>query len=129
MNLVILWRKHMKRNIDLCRKILFAVEEQYVDTAIYNLKIENYSIEQIAYHCKILHDANLIFDYAPFYCENHIESFSVGALTWEGNAYLDKIRNDSIWNKVKDTLREKGLPLTFESTARLATTIIADLLK
>lgn len=118
----------MKRNMDLCRKILLAIEEKYIDTPIYNLKIENYPVEQIAYHCKILHDANLIFDYKANYGGNHIVSFGVGVLTWAGNEYLDKIRSNSIWNKIKNTLNEKGISITFESTARLATNIIADLI-
>ena len=29
----------MKRDMELCREILFALEEQYVDTAIVNLKV------------------------------------------------------------------------------------------
>jgi hypothetical protein len=33
----------MKRDMDICRKILFAIEEQYKDTAIYDLKIENHT--------------------------------------------------------------------------------------
>ena len=118
----------MKRDMDLCRKILFAIEEKHIDTPIYDLKIENYSIEQIAYHCKILHEANLIFDYKAIYGGNHIVNFGVGALTWAGNEYLDKIRNETIWNKIKDTLGEKGIPLAFESTARLATHIITNII-
>lgn len=50
----------MKRDMDLCRKILFKIEEQYIDTALSNLELENYDNLQIAYHCKILNEAGLI---------------------------------------------------------------------
>ncbi len=114
----------MKRDMELCRKILLAIEELYTDTPIYNLKIEGYSIEQIAYHCKILKDANLISSYKALYGDNHIVNFGVGALTSEGNNYLDKVRDESVWHEVKDIVREKGISMAFESIVRVATTVI-----
>lgn len=118
----------MKRDMELCRKILFAIEEQYVDVAIHNLKIEGYSMEQVAYHCKILHEAGLISDYKPLPGGNHIISFGVGSITWNGHEYLDKIRQDSTWNKVKDTLKEKGLPMTIDTVSKVATAIISQMI-
>ncbi len=29
-------------------------------------------------------------------------------MTWEGHDFLDAIRNDTIWNRVKATVTEKG---------------------
>ena len=118
----------MKRDMELYRKILFAIEEQCIDTPIYNLKVENYSIEQIAYHCRILYDANLIFDYKSQSGDDHIVWFGVGYLTWAGNEYLDKIRNDSVWNKTKDTLKEKGLPMAFEFVTKVAGAVASHML-
>lgn len=100
----------MKRDMDLCRKILFAIEEQYVDVALYDLKIDGHSMEEVAYHCKILHDAGLIFDYKGQYAGNHIYSFGVGALTWEGHDFLDEIRKDNDWGNILKIIKEKGLP-------------------
>ena len=47
----------MKRDWDLCRKILLKIEEKYIDTAIMDLTIEEYSMEKVAYHCNIMHEA------------------------------------------------------------------------
>jgi len=33
------------------------------------------------------------------------------SLTWNGHYLLDSIKNDSIWNKVKDGIKTKGLEL------------------
>ena len=115
--------------MELCRKILFAIEEQYVDTAIYHLKIENYSMEQIAYHCKILYEAKLVSDYEAEYGDDHILSFGVGSITWEGHEYLDKIRQDSIWNKTKNIIKEKGLPMTIDVISKIASSSIAEVIK
>ena len=31
---------NLKRDMDLCRKILFKIEELYIDTALLNLEVE-----------------------------------------------------------------------------------------
>lgn len=117
----------MKRDMELCRKILFAIEDEYVDTTIYDLKIVGYSMEQVAYHCKILHDANLISDYGAQYADGHIWVFGIGALTWEGHEYLDKIRQDTVWNKTKDVITQKGLPMAVDVIKEVATAIISSM--
>ena len=117
----------MKRDMELCRKILFAIEDEYVDTTICDLKIDGYSMEQVAYHCKILHDADLISGYGAQFADNHIWAFGVGALTWEGHEYLDKIRQDTVWNKTKDVITQKGLPMAVDVTKEVATAIISSM--
>lgn len=114
----------MKRDMDLVREILLEIEKQYVLSALYNLKIEGYDIETIAYHCKILYEAGLISDYKVQYANNTIYSFCVGSLTWEGNDYLDKVRDNSIWKKTKDVITQKGLPLFFDTIKIISTAFI-----
>lgn len=61
--------------MDLCRKILFKIEELYIDTALLNLQLENYDNLQIAYHCKILNEARLIDNYNTQYADNSLYFF------------------------------------------------------
>ena len=70
----------MKRNMDLCRLILFKIEAEYKSTALYNLSIDGYDIETVAYHCKLLFNAGLLESYKPTYGDNRIYAFSVGSL-------------------------------------------------
>ena len=119
----------MKRDMELCRKILFAIEEQYVDTALHNLKIPEYTMEQVAYHCKILKEAGLITNYKALFASNHIVGFGVGSLTWEGHDFLDKIREDTIWNKTKGLIKNKALPMTLDVIKEIATAVISETLK
>lgn len=114
----------MKRDMDLCRAILFAIEEEYVDTGLCNLEIPEYTTEQVAYHCQLLHDAGLISSYNVKYADNQIFFFSVGALTWEGHDFLDQIRQDTVWNKTKDVITKKGLPMIFDVVKQISSTII-----
>ncbi len=114
----------MKRDMDLAREILLEIERQYVSTAIYNLKIDGYDIATIAYHCKILFEAGLISDYKAQYAGNDIWSFGVGSLTWEGNDYLDKVRDYSTWSRTKNIIKEKGLPLIIDTIKTISSAII-----
>lgn len=117
----------MKRDMDLIRKIMLRIEEEYTSTAIFNLKVDGYTMEQIAVHCKMMYEARLISDYKAQYAGNSLYSFGVSNLTWEGYEYLDKIRDDSIWKKVKDVAKDKGLPLAIDTVKQIASVIISSM--
>lgn len=116
----------MKRNMDLCRLILFKIEDEYKSTALSNLQIDGYDIEIIAYHCDLLFEAGLIKSYKPTYASDKIYFFSVGALTWEGHDFLDKIRENTMWNRTKNRIKENALPMTLEVIKTIATSLIND---
>ena len=115
----------MKRDMDLVRLILLEIEDKYRSTAIYNLAIEGYDTATIAYHCKILYEAGLISNYKAQYADNEIYGFGVGSLTWDGNDFLEKIRDDTQWKKVKDTIAQKGLPMVIETIKSVTNTFIS----
>ena len=115
----------MKRDMDLVRLILLEIEDKYRSTAIYDLAIDGYDTEMVAYHCKILYEAGLISDYKAQYADNEIYVFGVGSLTWDGNDFLEKIRDDSQWKKVKETIIKKGLPLVVDTIKSVANALIS----
>ena len=114
----------MKRDMDLVRKILLQIEEEHVSTAIFNLKIEGYDLPTVAYHCKIMNEAGLLSHYSAKYGNDTIYAFQVGGLTWEGNDYLDKVRDNSVWKKTKDAITDKGLPLIFDTIKTVSSAVI-----
>lgn len=114
----------MKRDMDLVREILLEIEKSYVSTAIRDLHIDGYDMETIAYHCKILHEVGFISDYKAQYADNKLYSFGVGSLTWEGNDYLNKVRDNTVWQKTKDVIKDKGLPLVFDTIKTISTAFI-----
>ena len=117
----------MKRDMELIRKILFAIEERYEDTALYNLQIDGYSMAEVAFHCKLLHEAGFVSDYGAQYGDDRICMFGVGALTWDGCEFLDKIRQDTVWNKTKDTIIQKGLPMILDVIKDVASAVVASM--
>ena len=50
----------MKRDMELCRKILFKIEEDTSGRPISDLKIEGYSAEDINYNCKLLYQEGFV---------------------------------------------------------------------
>jgi hypothetical protein len=115
----------MKRDMDLVRLILLEIEDKYSSTAIYDLAVDGYDTVTVAYHCKILYEAGLISDYKAQYADNEIYVFGVGSLTWDGNDFLEKIRDDSQWKKVKETITKKGLPLVIDTIKSVANALIS----
>lgn len=117
----------MKKDMELIRKILFAIEDEYVDSVIYNLSIDGYEPEAISYHCALLYDAGFISDYDSKNAEGRLWMFGVGRLTWEGHEFLDKIRNETVWNKTKETVTKNGLPMILDVIKSIASTVIASM--
>lgn len=115
--------------MELCRLILFKIEEEYKSTALFNIDITGYDKEEIAYHCNLLFDAGLISTYKPNYVDNGLYAFSVGSLTWEGHDFLDKIREDNVWNNTKKKIKENMLPMTLDVVKSVAASIVSTMLK
>ena len=103
----------MTRDMELARKILMKIEEKSSPSAT-PLHVDGYDMETVAQHCKLLYEYGLVGSYNPQYAANSLYTFSAGPLTWEGYDYLDKIRNENTWTKVKTWIKEKGLPFTIE---------------
>ena len=115
----------MKRDMELIRKIMFKIEEDYSGTLIRALPIEGYDLVTVAEHCRLMTEYGLIDEYKPIGADGHpVLTFLVGNLTWEGYDFLDKVRQDTVWNKTKDVITQKGLPMVFDVVKQISSTII-----
>lgn len=117
----------MKRDMELVRKILFAIEEQHEDADIYNLKIDGYTDKEVAYHCKLLHEAGFVSKYSSRFADDELYYFLIGSVTWNGCEFLDKIRADTVWNKTKAVVTEKGLPMVLDVIKDVSSAVIASM--
>ena len=48
-------------------------------------------------------------------------------MTWRGHEFLDQVRQDTVWNKVKGAAREKGLDLSMDVVVSIAKTVIGSM--
>jgi hypothetical protein len=125
----------MKRDLDLMRKILLAIEEQYEpgDGLFMGLQVEGYDSENgmqiIAEHCKFLLQNGFISGYDESRGGDKIVFFRVGNITYQGYDYLDKIRNPKIWEKIKGEIKSKELPQTVEIITKIAGIFTGNVIK
>ena len=104
----------MKRDMDLVRKILLALEKTTNTRGI--MDYEDYdsdcSREQIDYHLNMMDQADLIV-------VEHIEKkmgvvLRARALTWQGHEFLDLARNECFWSRAKKKVWNVTGALPFE---------------
>ena len=115
----------MKRDMDLVRRILFEVEKLPPLTAR-RIEIEGYSMNEVAYHCEMLYRYGLIKRYHGDEIDqlDGVIDFWAEDLTWQGHDFLEKIREDTVWNKTKRVMKDKGLPFVLETINIIASSFI-----
>ena len=114
----------MKRDMDLIRKILFYIEENYIAGGSYiSVNIDGYSEGEIYEHCMLAYQGGLIAE--PLSTSTFSgKSCIVANLTNEGFDLLENIRQDTFWNKTKKVATEKGLPLIVSTIKTISTALI-----
>lgn len=100
--------------MDLIRLILLKIEDEYKTDDIIEMKIDDYDRDTIIYHCQLLSEAGMISHCKTEHADGGVYLFWVGPLTWEGHDFLDSIRDNSRWNKVKETVKEHALPFAVD---------------
>lgn len=116
----------MKRDWELVRKILTQIEE--LDSSEINLKpsaLEGYMSGVVSYHISLLKDAGLIEANCLRPISGELQCVAT-SLTWDGHEFLDKIRSDTTWGKIKGLAKTKGLDLSIEVIKNAASTVIGN---
>ena len=117
----------MQRNWDIIRRILLKIEQMPTEASEFtSSELEGVDAEVVAYHMRLLLEANLIIGgcrdaLGPPFCH-------ASRLTWEGHEFLDKIKNESLWQQVKAMARSKGIDLSFTVIADLAKGLITSII-
>ncbi len=100
----------MKRDMELIRKVLLYIEEHADgERLIREWHIEGHDFKEVSYHVKLLVEHGLvngrssgIDQYLLWYADS---------LTWPGHDFLDSIKNDTVWEKIKSGIKNKGLEI------------------
>jgi len=111
----------MKRDMDLVRSILLYVENQDINNKGYSsITIDGHASSEILGHVRLMEEHGLLKD-----CLYDLSgNTTVRTITWAGYDYLDKVRDDSIWKKTKETIVQKGLPLVFDTIKTISTAFL-----
>lgn len=115
----------MKRDMDLVRKIMLAVEasERPLDSAL--IRIAGYSGETITEHMRLLNEAGLIEGISAYSVEHRLKWIEL-RLTWNGHDFLDAARNEHIWTETVTEVRKKSGAVPFEVLKGLLMEVAVD---
>jgi hypothetical protein len=90
----------MRRDMDLIRKMLLAVEDGPHGYAPRNLRISGYTDEQVGYHAYLVIDAGLATGPTMTSSDSESPESQIRVLTWAGHEFIAAARNDTVWRKV-----------------------------
>ena len=111
----------MKRDDDLVRKLLFAIETAEFTSHVANPVIEGYDEETVDHHVYLMWQEGLVeaIDANTLSSGPHKRA-AARALTWKGHDAVAVLRDDTVWAKTKATVAKAGgatLPMILEVAA------------
>lgn len=110
----------MKRDMDLCREILLAVEarEHWVAREFLQEDFPDRDMEAVGCNTWLLINAGLLAD-----GEAEGSYVRVRSLTWAGCEFLDAARNKNVWEEAKGAVAETAQSVGFEVLKDTLTTL------
>jgi len=110
----------MKRDLDLVRKILLAMEAEAHGFAPAPFTIPGYDQEVIGHHVLLMIEGRLITGVAITAQGDGSPTALPGSITWTGHEFLDATRTDRVWTKIKTEMKDRGVALPFTLVQELA---------
>ena len=88
----------MKRDMELVRKLLLYIEENYTYEPIdsNSVHLDNYSEEEIGYHLKIMLEGGLITTINANSMDSRTYECFINGITWFGHEFLDSVRDEGV---------------------------------
>jgi len=119
----------MKRNLDLIRHILLVTESLDKPKIVADdFVTEIYSYDEVCYHLSLLVNADYITAIEVPVLNSRYADYIVKQLTNSGCDFLDSIRNDTVFNKTKETLFSTVGTVALEAVKELARSTAKNLL-
>lgn len=119
----------MKRDMDLVRTILLALADSDEPLWSTDLVTDEHSRDVIGYHFLILDEAGLIMANVKPAGDDPYYIAVASRLTWEGNDFLDAVRDESIWKRVRSTIGKITGGASFEVFKTVASSLALDAIK
>ena len=117
----------MKRDMDLVRKILLAMAEHEHGFAPDRFTIAGYDQDVIGHHVWLMKQGELVTA-VDVTCQGDAGPTALpGSITWQGHNFLETVRNERVWLKVKAELKDRSISLPFSLLQELAIKIAKSL--
>lgn len=115
----------MKRDFDLIRRILIDLENEPEAAArLFPQSFPEWPSETVNYHIWLLMQSGLVSGVCNH--EQPRAGFNCYAvcLTWQGHEFLAAVRDDTAWRKLRQTLADKSVDLSFEALKAAAALLL-----
>lgn len=120
----------MKRDLDLVRSILVYVEKAERDVDAESLVTDRWPLETVSYHVRLMaHHGLLDLSQDVLDMNGETVALSVSGLTWDGQDYLEAVRDNRVWNRTKKAVSEAVGSTTFEVVKQAAVMVATGLVK
>ena len=108
----------MKRDMELVRQLLFAIETHEFTSRLQNPPIEGYDEQTVDHHVFLMWEAGLVEAInTDHQMSGPHRRAAARRLTWAGHDALEVLRNDTIWAKTKAVVTKAGgasIPMVIE---------------
>ena len=111
----------MKRDLDLIREIMLVLEDKmeygknFQSTHLIEfMQDKTLSVEKLAYHLGLLVESDFLKAKEYKYLRGEPTDYLINTITSQGQDFIDTIRQDTTWNKIKEKASSIGgftLPL------------------
>ena len=111
----------MKRDLDLIREIMIVLEDKmeygknFQSTHLIEvMQDKTLSVEKLAYHLGLLVESDFLKAKEYKYLSGEPTDYLINTITSQGQDFIDTIREDTTWNKIKEKASSIGgftLPL------------------
>jgi hypothetical protein len=109
----------MKRDMELVRAILLAMEAPSHDFAPHPFTVAGYDQDVIGHHLWLMEQGELIT------ASDMTGMGEASCITWKGHDFLDTVRSEKVWTGVKTQLTDQAMSLPFALVQDLAIKIAA----
>ena len=113
----------MKRDLDLIRRIVLAIENAPSGWAP-ELSFEGYTPAQVGYHAYLLIDAGLTKGSDVSTMGSEAPEGMITSLTWAGHEFAEAARDETRWKKAMGIVTDKGGTVTLEVLKELLTRLM-----
>lgn len=97
----------MKRDMDLVREILLAVEASESPDGWITLELPERAPAELSYHVMLLHEAGMLIGMDLSTLDG--TEWQPERLTYQGHEFLDTIRDSEVWKRTKAGAEQAGV--------------------
>ena len=114
----------MKRDMELVRRMLMAVEESPQPPTTGDFEMPDESPALVAFHMQLLCGAGYVQASVSYPHGQAYPRYVDPLLTWSGHEFIDSIRSDTVWKFIRQKVKADGGSIPIEIVKQLANTYL-----